>query len=171
MTRYFEGSLTPPKGRFAICVSRFNSFITEELLRGALDALARHGVAEEDVDVFRTPGAFELAPLVRRVAEQGAHAGIICLGAVIRGGTPHFEYIAAEVTKGIATVALSSECAISFGVLTCDTVEQAIDRAGTKSGNKGAQAATACLEMANLHSKISQGMAKRRLRAVEGKKK
>src|SRR5262249_13849779 len=124
MTRYFEGSLTPPKGRFAVCVSRFNSFITEELLRGALDALARHGVTEEDIDVFRAPGPFELSGLVRRVAEQGAYVGVICLGAVIRGGTPHFEYVASEVAKGIGSVALTSECAVTFGVLTCDTVEQ-----------------------------------------------
>ncbi len=171
MPRYFEGSLTPPKGRFAICVSRFNSFITEELLRGALDALSKHGVADEEIDVFRVPGAFELAGLVRRVAEQGGYVGVICLGAVIRGGTPHFEYISSEVAKGIGAVALSTQCAISFGVLTCDTVEQAIERAGTKAGNKGAEAAVACVEMANLNSKISQGLAKGRLRAVEGKKK
>jgi 6,7-dimethyl-8-ribityllumazine synthase len=171
MPRYFEGNLTPPKGRFAVCASRFNSFITDELLRGALDALARHGVADEDIDVFRVPGAFELAGLVRRVAENGGYVGVICLGAVIRGGTPHFDYIASEVTKGLGSVALSSPCAVSFGVLTCDTVEQAIDRAGTKAGNKGAEAAVACVEMANLNSKISEGLAKGRLRAVEGKKK
>ncbi len=135
MTRYFEGNVATPKGRFAICASRFNSFITEELLKGALGALAAHG------------------------------------GALIRGGTPHFDYISTEVTTRIGSVAFSSECAVTFGVLTCDTVEQAIDRAGAKAGNKGAEAAVACLEMASLNSKISQGLAKGRLRAVEGKKK
>jgi 6,7-dimethyl-8-ribityllumazine synthase len=171
MPRYFEGNLTPPKGRFAICASRFNSFITEELLRGALDALARHGVAEGDIDVFRVPGAFDLPGLVRRVATQGGYAGVICLGAVIRGGTPHFEYIASEVTHGLGAVALSADCAVTFGVLTCDTVEQAIDRAGTKAGNKGAEAATACVEIANLNGKISLSLGKSGLKAVEGKKK
>jgi 6,7-dimethyl-8-ribityllumazine synthase len=171
MPRYFEGNLTPPKGRFAICVARFNSFITEQLLKGALDTLARHGVADESIDVFRVPGAFELAATVRRVAEQGGYAGVVCLGAVIRGGTPHFDYIASEVVRGIGSAAQSSQCAVSFGVLTCDTVEQAIERAGTKAGNKGAEAAAACVEMASLNGKISQGLAKGRLAAVEGKKK
>ena len=155
MTRYFEGNLTTPKGRFAICASRFNSFVTEELLRGALGALARHGVAEEDIDVFRVPGAFELPGLVRRLAERGGYAGIICLGALIRGGTPHFEYISSEVTARIGSVAFSSECAVSFGVLTCDTLEQAIDRAGLKMGNKGFEAALAAVEMANLKKAVS----------------
>jgi 6,7-dimethyl-8-ribityllumazine synthase len=171
MPRYFEGNLTPPKGRFAICCSRFNSFITDELLRGALDALTRHGVPEGDVDVFRVPGAFDLPGLVRKVAAQGGYAGVVCLGAVIRGGTPHFEYVASQVARGIGEVSLSSDCAISFGVLTCDTVEQAIDRAGTKAGNKGAEAAAACVEMVNLHGKMSQGQGKGRLKAVDLKKK
>jgi len=171
MPRYFEGSLAPPKGRFAVCVSRFNAFVTEELLRGALDALLRHGVADEDIDVFRVPGAFELAGLARRVAEQGGYVGVICLGAVIRGGTPHFEYISSEVARGIGTLALSSQSAISFGVLTCDTVEQAIERSGAKAGNKGWEAAVACIEMVNLNSKVSHGLLKGRLTAVEGKKK
>lgn len=154
MANYFEGSLVSPKGRFAICVSRFNSFVTEELLKGALDALVRHGVSEDEIDVFRVPGAFELPQIVQRVSGQGRHVGIVVLGAVIRGGTPHFEYVAAEVSKGVAQVALTARCSISFGVLTCDTVEQAIERAGTKAGNKGAQAAVSCLEMANLGLRI-----------------
>ena len=171
MPRYFEGSLTAPKGRFAVCCSRFNSFVTEELLKGAVDTLQRHGVAEGEIDVFRVPGAFDLPGLVRKVVSRGGYAGVVCLGAVIRGGTPHFEYIASEVTKGLGEVAFSAECAVTFGVLTCDTVEQAIDRAGTKAGNKGAEAAAACVEIANLHAKISQGTAKGRLKAVEMKKK
>ncbi len=170
MPRYFEGTLTAPKGRFAICVARFNSFVTEELLRGALDALIRHGVADEDVDVFRAPGAFELPGLARRAVETGGYLGVVCLGAVIQGGTPHFEYICAEVAQGLGSLSLSAPCAVSFGVLTCDTVEQAIDRAGTKAGNKGAEAAVACIEMANLHLRM-QGLGKGRLAALEGEKK
>ena len=171
MPRYFEGNLTPPEGRFAICVARFNGFITEELLKGALDALARHGVADDAVDVYRCPGAFELTGLAHRVVGMGSYAGVICLGAVIRGGTPHFDYVAGEVSKGIGHLARDAQCAVSFGVLTCDTVEQAIDRAGTKSGNKGAEAAVACIEMANLHAKLGASHGATRLKAMEGKKK
>jgi 6,7-dimethyl-8-ribityllumazine synthase len=155
MSPLFEGNFVAPKGRFAVCVSRFNSLITEQLRAGALDALVRHGVAEEDVDVFKVPGTFELPGLVRRVAEGGRYVGVVALGCVIRGETPHFEYVAGEVTKGIGQVALSAECAVTFGVLTCDTVEQAIDRAGMKSGNKGADAAVACLEMVNLYARLA----------------
>jgi len=162
MARTFEGNLVGPKGRFALCVARFNAFITEELLSGARDALVRHGVAEEEIDVYRVPGTFELPPVVRRVAESGQYAGVVALGAVIRGGTPHFEYVAAEVAKGIGAVSLSAPCPVTFGVLTCDTVEQAIERAGTKAGNKGADAAAACIEMANLFAHLP---------AAEGKKK
>ena len=125
-------------------MSRFNGFITEELLRGAQDALLRHGVADGDIDVFRVPGTFELPGLVRRVAEGSQYAGVVALGCVIRGGTPHFEYVAGEVSKGIGQIALTAPCPVSFGVLTCDTVEQAVDRAGVKAGNKGADAAMAC---------------------------
>ncbi|MBI3186166.1 MAG: 6,7-dimethyl-8-ribityllumazine synthase [Myxococcales bacterium] len=154
MARYLEGSLVAPKGRFAICVSRFNSFITEELLKGALDAFRRHGA--EDVDVIRCPGTFELPAVLKRVVEQG-YVGVVALGCVIRGGTPHFEYVASEAAKGVAAVALSARCAVSFGVLTCDSVEQAIDRAGVKSGNKGADAALSCIEMANLFAQLGEG--------------
>ena len=147
--RVFEGNLVSPQGRFAVCVSRFNSFITEQLLSGALDALRRHGVADDDVDVYRCPGTFELPQVVRRCAERRLRRGGR-LGCVIRGGTPHFEYVAGEVSKGVGQMALSAPCAVTFGVLTCDTVEQAIDRAGVKAGNKGADAAVACIEMANL---------------------
>ena len=145
-----------PKGRFAICVSRFNSFITEELLKGAIDALVRHGVDDNSIDVYRCPGTFELSGLTRRVALGGAYSGVIALGCVIRGGTPHFEYVSGEVSKGIGAVAFEASCPVAFGVLTCDTVEQAIDRAGVKAGNKGAEAALACIEMANLYASLSQ---------------
>lgn len=162
MPRYIEAPLVNPQGRFALCVARFNSFITEELLRGAVDALVRHGVSDDDIDVIRVPGTFELSGVVRRVAMGGQYAGVVALGAVIRGGTPHFEYVSGEVAKGVGQVALNAPCAVAFGVLTCDTVEQAIDRAGVKAGNKGAEAAVACIEMVNLNA---------RLAGVEGKKK
>ncbi len=155
MPRTFEGNLVSPKGRFAITASRFNSFITDPLLAGALDALVRHGVAEGDVDVYRCPGTFELSGLTRRVATSGRYAGVIALGCVIRGGTPHFEYVAGEVSKGIGHIALTADCAVTFGVLTTDSVEQAVDRAGVKAGNKGADAAIACIEMVNLYATIS----------------
>jgi 6,7-dimethyl-8-ribityllumazine synthase len=154
MSPVFEGTFVTPRGRFAVCVSRFNALITEQLRAGAEDALVRHGVASEDVDVFKVPGTFELPGLVRRLAESGRYVGVVALGCVIRGETPHFEYVASEVTKGIGQVALGAECAVTFGVLTCDTVEQAIDRAGMKSGNKGADAALAALEMVNLYARL-----------------
>ncbi len=154
MSRTFEGNLVSPKGRFALCVARFNAFITEELLSGAQDALVRHGVSADDIDVFRVPGTFELSALVRRVAESNQYAGVVALGAVIRGGTPHFDYVASEVAKGIGAVAFTADCAVTFGVLTTDSVEQAIDRAGTKAGNKGADAAIACIELVNLFAKL-----------------
>ncbi len=150
MPRFIEGHLVSPKGRFALCVSRFNSFITEPLLSGALDTLVRHGVADGDLDVYRCPGTFELPAVVRRAAESGKYVGVVALGCVIRGGTPHFEYVSGEVAKGIGHLALHSTCAITFGVLTTDTVEQAVDRAGVKAGNKGAEAALACIEQVNL---------------------
>lgn len=150
-----------PKGRFAICVARFNAFITEELVKGALDTLVRHGVADADVDVYRCPGTYELPALTRRVAESMQYVGVITLGAVIRGGTPHFEYVSSECTKGIGNVAFNAQASVTFGVLTCDTVEQAIDRAGVKAGNKGSEAAMACIEMVNLYAKLA---------AMEGRK-
>ncbi|MGA9526168.1 MAG: 6,7-dimethyl-8-ribityllumazine synthase [Myxococcaceae bacterium] len=154
MPRYFEGTLIPPKGRFALCVTRFNAFITEELLGGAIDTLVRHGVSSDDIDVYKVPGAFELPSVVRRVAESGTYVGVISLGAVIRGGTPHFEYVSGEVAKGVGHVAFHAKCAVTFGVLTTDTIEQAIERAGTKAGNKGAEAAMACIEMVNLNARM-----------------
>jgi 6,7-dimethyl-8-ribityllumazine synthase len=154
MPTIIEGLLIAPKGRFAICVSRFNSFITEALLQGALDALLRHGVADADLDVYRCPGTWELSGLVRRTAQSGRYVGVVALGCVIRGGTPHFEYVAGEVAKGVGQVSLTADCAVTFGVLTTDTLEQAVDRAGVKAGNKGADAALACLEMANLYARL-----------------
>ncbi len=154
MPKFHEGLLVAPKGRFAICVSRFNAMITEPLLAGAIDVLVRHGVKDEQIDVYRVPGTFELPATVRRVAEARKHVGIIALGCVIRGGTPHFEYVSGEVTRGVGQVARDADCAVTFGVLTCDTAEQAFDRAGIKAGNKGAEAALACLEMANLFGQL-----------------
>jgi 6,7-dimethyl-8-ribityllumazine synthase len=154
MPRFIEGHLHSPKGRFAICVSRFNSFITEPLLTGAVDALVRHGVADADIDVVRCPGTWELPGVVRRVVESKKYAGVVALGCVIRGGTPHFEYVSGEVAKGIGQLSMHADAAVTFGVLTCDTVDQAVDRAGVKAGNKGAEAAVACIEMVNLHAKL-----------------
>ena len=147
----YEGQLTAPTGaKFAILVSRFNEFITSKLLGGAIDALTRHGVEEGEIDIVWAPGAFEIPLLARKLASGDQYDAVVCLGAVIRGGTDHYQYVAGEVTKGIAQVSLESNKPVIFGVLTCDTVEQAVDRAGTKSGNKGAEAAMAALEMVNL---------------------
>lgn len=144
-----EGKLEAKGLKFAIAVSRFNSFITERLLEGALDCLLRHGCSEEDIEVFKAPGAFELPLLAKKLAKMDYDA-VIVLGAVIRGETPHFDYVAAEVSKGVAAVSLETEKPVIFGVLTTDTVEQAIDRAGAKAGNKGWEAALAAIEMVNL---------------------
>jgi len=157
MPRYVEGNLIGAGLKVALVVSRFNSFITEELLAGAVDALTRHGVADGDIEVFRVPGTFELPQVARRVALSGRYDALVALGAVIRGGTPHFEYIAAEVSKGLAQVSLEAPCAVSFGVLTTDNVEQAIERAGTKAGNTGAAAAVAAIETANVVRALGSG--------------
>ncbi len=146
----YEGKVLGAGLRFGVVVSRFNEFISRKLLEGALDALSRHGVAQEDIEVAWVPGAFEIPLVARRLAESGRFQAIICLGAVIRGATPHFEYVAAEVAKGIALVGLETGVPTLFGVLTTDTIEQAIERAGTKAGNKGFDAALAAVEMANL---------------------
>jgi 6,7-dimethyl-8-ribityllumazine synthase len=146
----YQGTLVAPKGRFAIIVSRFNEFVTSRLLGGAKDVFARHGVAEGDVDVIWSPGSFEIPLVCQKAAATGNYVAVVCVGAVIRGGTDHYQYIAAEVTKGIASVGLSTGVPCIFGVLTCDTIEQAIERAGAKAGNKGADAALAAIEMANL---------------------
>ncbi|HEY3452221.1 MAG TPA: 6,7-dimethyl-8-ribityllumazine synthase [Myxococcales bacterium] len=157
MPRYVEGRLLGQGLKVALVVSRFNSFITEELLSGAVDTLTRHGVEDADIDVVRVPGTFELPQVARRVAMTGKYDALVALGAVIRGGTPHFDYIASEVSKGIAHLSLEAPCAVSFGVLTTDNVEQAIERAGTKAGNKGADAAIAAIETANVIRALGAG--------------
>jgi len=145
-----QGHLKADGLRFGIVVSRFNEFITSKLLAGALDALERHGADMSGTDVAWVPGSFEIPLIAQKMARSGRYDAVICLGALIRGSTPHFDYIAAEVSKGIATVSLSTELPVVFGVITTDTIEQAIERAGTKMGNKGADAAVTAIEMANL---------------------
>ncbi len=157
MAKTFEGKLLAKGLKFAIVLSRFNNFIGERLLEGALDALKRSGAEEEDYSVIRVPGAFEIPLTVKKIIKTGRYDAIICLGSVIRGATPHFAYIATEVTKGIASLTLESEIPISFGVLITDTIEQAIERAGTKIGNKGFDAAMTAIEMANLLREIEKG--------------
>ncbi len=150
MPRFIEGKLDASGLKFAIVVGRFNSFISERLLEGALDALLRHGAKEDDIVVSRVPGSFEIPLVTQKLAAAKKYDAIICLGAVIRGATPHFDYVASEVAKGIAQVSLQSGVPIAFGVLTTDTIEQAVERAGTKSGNKGFEAAVTAIETANL---------------------
>ncbi|MBF0195242.1 MAG: 6,7-dimethyl-8-ribityllumazine synthase [Magnetococcales bacterium] len=153
-TQYIEGNLDANGTKFAVIVARFNSFITERLLEGALDCLVRNGAAAEDITVVRVPGAYEIPMAAAKLAKSKKYDGIICLGAVIRGATPHFDYVCSEVTKGVATVSLDSGIPVGFGVLTTDTVEQAVDRAGAKSGNKGWETAQSTMEMINLFKKI-----------------
>lgn len=150
MGRLFEGTLTGEGLKFGIVVARFNDFITRRMLDGAQDALVRHKVNADDIDVALVPGSFEIPLVAKKLAQSQKYDAIICLGAVIRGGTPHFEYVAAEVTKGIAMVSLETGLPVIYGVITADTLEQAIDRAGTKEGNEGAKAAVTAIEMANL---------------------
>jgi len=153
--KQYEGKLVAPAGaKFAVIVSRFNEFISGKLLNGCLDALRRHGVAEEDVEVAWSPGSWEIPVVAQRLAESSRYAAVICLGAVIRGGTDHHLYIAGEAAKGVAQVGLRTGVPCLFGVLTCDTIEQAVERAGTKAGNKGADAAVAAIEMANLLAQL-----------------
>lgn len=154
MARVYEGDLVGRGLRFAAVVSRFNEFISSRLLGGAKDALVRHGVPEENLDVAWVPGAFEIPLIAKKMAETGEYSAVICLGAVIRGATPHFDYVAAEVSKGVAHVGLDTGVPVIFGVITADNIEQAIERAGTKSGNKGFDAATSAIEMANLVRRI-----------------
>ncbi len=149
-----EGKLDATGMKVGVAVSRFNSFICDRLVEGAVDALVRHGAAESDIDVVRVPGAFEIPLAAKRMSASGRYDAVICLGAVIRGATPHFEYVSAEVSKGVASVSLDSGVPIAFGVLTTDTIEQAIERAGTKAGNKGFEAAVTAIEMSNLLKKI-----------------
>lgn len=155
MMKIYEGKLLAQDLRFGIVVSRFNDFICDRLLGGALDALKRSGASEENIEVFKVPGAFEIPLLAKKMAGSARFDAVICLGAVIRGATPHFDYVASEVSKGIANVSLETGKPISFGVLTTDTLEQAIERAGSKAGNKGWDAAMAAIEMANLIRQIA----------------
>lgn len=155
MSRIIEGKLTGEGLQVAIVVSRFNELITRRLLDGALDALQRHGVAAEAIDIVKVPGAFEIPAAARQVVNTGRYHAVICLGAVIRGATPHFEYVANETAKGIAQVGLEAGRPVIYGILTADTLEQAIERAGTKAGNRGWDAAVAALEMANLWRELA----------------
>lgn len=154
MITTIEGNFTNCNAPYAIVIGRFNSFITENLLTGALDTLKRHGVTENNITIVWVPGAFEIPLTVQRVAKTKKYTAIIALGAIIRGGTPHFDYIASECSKGIATVSLQYDLPIAFGVLTVDTIEQAIERAGTKAGNKGSDAALSTLEMVSLLNQL-----------------
>ena len=152
--KIIQGNLIAEGLKIAICASRFNEFITSKLIGGAKDALERHGAKESDLDLIWVPGAFELPLAAKKLASSGKYDAVICLGAVIRGSTSHYDYVCAEVSKGIAAVALGSEVPVAFGVLTTDTIEQAIERAGTKAGNKGFDAAVTAVEMANLLRQI-----------------
>lgn len=151
----YEGKLIVQEEKFAIVVGRFNEFIGGKLLAGALDALKRHGAKEENLEVIWSPGAFEMPLVAKKLAKSEKYDGVICLGAVIRGATPHFDYVSSEVSKGIANASLDTGVPIIFGVLTTDTIEQAIERAGTKAGNKGFDAAMTAIEMANLLGELS----------------
>jgi 6,7-dimethyl-8-ribityllumazine synthase len=157
MTKTIEGNLMAKGLKFGIVLSRFNNFVSDRLLEGALDALRRSGAEEGDCSVVRVPGSFEIPLATKKMAKSGRYDALICLGCVIRGATPHFEYIATEVTKGIASITLESEVPISFGVLITDTIEQAIERAGSKVGNKGFDAAMSAIEMANLMKEMGKG--------------
>jgi 6,7-dimethyl-8-ribityllumazine synthase len=154
MPKMIQGDLSAKGLKFGIVASRFNDFITARLVDGALDALTRHGVAEGDIEIVRVPGSFEIPLAAKVLAQSKKYHAIICLGAVIRGATPHFEYVSAEVSKGVASVSLDSGLPVIFGVLTTDTIEQAIERAGTKAGNKGWDAALSAIEMVNLMKQI-----------------
>ncbi len=156
MPNIIEARLLAEGKKFAIVVSRFNDFITDRLTGGAVDALIRSGAAAENIDIVKVPGAFEIPLVAKKMAKKGKYHAVVCLGAVIRGATPHFEYVSAEVTKGIAMVSLEFEIPVIFGIVTTDTIEQAIERAGTKAGNKGWHAAVSAIEMANLIQDIDQ---------------
>lgn len=154
MAKTIQGQYNAKGKKFGLLVSRFNEFITSRLMDGALDCLYRHGGSEENIEIVWVPGSFEMPMAAKKMAQSGKYDAVICLAAVIQGGTPHFHYVAAEVSKGIAQVALSSDVPAIYGVLTCDTLDQAVERAGTKQGNKGWQAALAAIEMADLMGKI-----------------
>ncbi|HWE37684.1 MAG TPA: 6,7-dimethyl-8-ribityllumazine synthase [Isosphaeraceae bacterium] len=150
----FEGDLSPPPGRFAVVAARFNGLVTEALLAGCRDAFARHGVAAERLDVAWVPGSFEIPPVARVLAESGRYAAVVCLGCVIRGETGHYDHVAGQAAAGVAQASLATGVPVIFGVLTTDTVEQALNRSGLKAGNKGAEAALAAIEMVNLLARV-----------------
>ncbi|MBD2846812.1 6,7-dimethyl-8-ribityllumazine synthase [Paenibacillus sp. IB182496] len=159
MTRVYEGHLVSQGSTYGIVVGRFNEFISSRLLSGALDALKRHGAEESEIEVAWVPGAFEIPLIAQKMAESGKYAAVITLGAVIRGSTPHFDYVCSEVAKGVAAISLKTGVPTIFGVLTTDSIEQAVERAGTKAGNKGWEAAATAIEMANLTRAITSGEA------------
>lgn len=152
--KVIQGELSAELLKFGIVVSRFNDFVTSKLLDGAVDALLRHGAGEEDIEVVRVPGSFEIPLVAKKLAQKGGYDALICLGAVIRGATPHFDYVAAEVSKGVAQASLETGVPIAFGVITADTIEQAVERAGSKAGNKGWDAAMTAIEMAQVLKRI-----------------
>ncbi len=154
MPKMIQGDMTAKGLKFGIVAARFNDFITSKLLDGALDALQRHGAADGDIEIVKVPGAYEIPLAAKKLAQSKKYHAVICLGAVIRGATPHFEYISAEVSKGVAAAALEAGLPVIFGVLTTDTIEQAVERAGTKSGNKGWDAALSAIEMANVMKQL-----------------
>jgi 6,7-dimethyl-8-ribityllumazine synthase len=156
MPKIIEAKLLAEGKKFALVVSRFNDFITERLLEGALDGLLRSGARDKDIEIVKVPGAFEIPLMAKKMASTARYHAVICLGAVIRGATPHFDYVSAEVSKGIAMVSLESEIPVIFGIVTTDTIEQAIERAGAKAGNKGWSAAMSAIEMANLIEVVDQ---------------
>jgi len=149
-----EGDFSPPAGRFAVVAARFNAIVVDALVAGALDGLRRHGVADDRADVVRVPGSFEIPPVAQRLGESGKYAAVICLGAVIKGDTDHYDHVAGATTRGIAQAGLTCAVPVIFGVLTCDTLEQALNRAGGKAGNKGFEAAVTAVEMVNLLKKL-----------------
>lgn len=154
MVTTIQGSFSGAGRKIAVVASRFNDFLVQSLLKGATDCLVRHGVSEKDITVVRVPGAFEIPPVAHMLAAGGAVDAVVCLGAVIRGATPHFDYIAGETAKGIARASLAAGVPVIFGVLTADTIEQAVERAGTKAGNRGADAALSALEMIDLYARL-----------------
>jgi 6,7-dimethyl-8-ribityllumazine synthase len=156
MPTVYEGTFAPPPGRFALVAARFNSAIVEQLVAGALDGLKRHGVADDAIDLVRVPGSYEIPPVAKRLAGSGKYAAVICLGAVIRGDTDHYDHVAGAAANGIAQAALATGVPVIFGVLTCDTLEQALNRAGAKAGNKGFDAAVAAIEMVNLLKQLPE---------------
>jgi len=151
----YEGNISGDGLKVALVVSRFNSAVTEKLVEGATDELIRHGVAADAIDTFRVPGAYDLPPVAQKAADSGRYGAVVCLGAVIRGATPHFDYVAAEAAKGVAAVAQTASCPVTFGVLTCDNSDQAWERAGGKAGNKGSDAARAAMELADLYKNLA----------------